>query len=360
MNELLNNIYFGNHISDWLIALGILVSSFTIIAIVGAFVLRKLKKIAARTASNYDDIILLAVEKFIFPFLYIGGFYLSISYLKVPPQADKVIHWGLLLLYTYFVLRIITAVIQYLLTSFLRRQEEGETKQKQARGLIVIIKFVVWAIGFVFALDNLGFNVSAIIAGLGVGGIAIALAAQAVLADLFSYFIIFFDRPFEIGDFIIFDNEMGNVEYIGVKSTRIRTLNGQILVCSNKDLTNARVNNYKTMGRRRVVFKLGVTYDTPAEKLEVIPQMIKDIITTDPELQFDRGHFTGFGDSSLDFEFVYYYPGGDYGLYMNSHQRINYAIFRAFEKEGIEFAFPTRTLYMKNADSVPPTQATEK
>lgn len=350
MHSYFHKVFLDNTIQDWLIALGILAGTFLIVAVAGRALMRKLHKIAQRTESQYDDIVLLAVEKFIFPFLYIGGFYLALSYLTLTPRLNKGIHFTLLLLYTYFVLRIITAIMQYMVTSFLRRQEGGDQKQKQARGLLTVVKFFVWAIGFVFALDNLGINVSTIIAGLGVGGIAIALAAQAVLGDLFSYFIIFFDRPFEIGDFIVFDKEMGTVEYIGVKSTRLRTLNGQLLVCSNKDLTNARVNNFRNMQKRRVLFKIGVVYDTPADKLEKIPGMVKQIITKDERLQFDRGHFTSFGDSSLDFEFVYYVPSPDYNQYMDIQQRINFDIFRQFETEGIEFAYPTQTLLMKSID----------
>lgn len=347
MNEVLDKVFLGNTVLDWLIAAGIVVGSFLCIAIIGPMIIKRLEKLAERTSTDYDDILILAIEKFIFPLLYVGSIYAALSYLTFPPQVDKYTHMALVLVYTYFIMRIITAIIEYLITSFLMKQEEGETKKKQARGLIIIIKFIVWALGFVFALDNMGFNVSTIIAGLGVGGIAIALAAQTVLGDLFAYFIIFFDRPFEIGDFIVFDADSGVVEYIGVKSTRVRTLNGQILVCSNKDLTNARVNNFKKMDRRRVVFKLGVIYQTPADKLEAIPGMVKEIILSVAGLEYDRGHMSGFGDSSLNFDFVYYVPSPDFTTYMDMQQEVNYKVFRKFEDEGIEFAYPTQTLFVQ-------------
>jgi small-conductance mechanosensitive channel len=367
MKSVLQHVYFGNTLQDWLFAAGILLGAIVLIAIAGNSVIGWLKKFANNTKNKYDNILLLAIEKFIFPLLYVGSFYLALSYLSLTPKTDKIVHWLLLLLYTFFILRIITAIIQQLIYSFLLRQEGGETKQKQARGFIIIAKFIVWVVGFVFVLDNLGFNVSAIIAGLGVGGIAIALAAQAVLGDLFSYFIIFFDRPFEIGDYIVFDTEMGVVEYIGVKSTRIRTLNGQVLVCSNKDLTNARVNNYKNITRRRALLKIGVVYQTSPEKLQLIPGLVKGIIVADQGVEFERGHFIGFGDSSLDFEFVYFVPDPDYKNFLDKQQAINFALFSAFQKEGIDLAYPSQTLYLVNDKkdeaqikvSQPPTQRLE-
>lgn len=354
MKSILDTQYYGNTAKDWIIALGIIFGVFIVVNIAAPIVLRRLKKLAAKTATHYDDIAIMAVQRFLIPFLYIGGVYLGLEYLKLPKQADKVVHVALLLTYTFFILRIITAVIQYLVTSFLSKQEDGETKQKQARGLLIILKFIIWAVGLVFTLDNLGFNVSTIIAGMGISGIAIALAAQAVLADLFSYFIIFFDRPFEIGDYIVFDTEMGVVEYIGVKSTKIRTLNGQILICSNKDLTNARVNNFKNIERRRTVFSIGVTYQTPADKLEAIPGMLKQIIDEHPKAVFDRAHFSGYGDSSLNFEVVYYSPDPDYTVFMDIRQEIFFTIFRKFEQEGLDFAYPTQTIFLENAGGTPP------
>jgi len=351
MYSFLDVRFLDNTVKDWGIALGILLGTLIIVALGGGALLARLKRAAARTENQYDDIIVLAMEKFVFPLLYVGGVYMAVSYLTFTARINKAIHAGLLLLYTYFILRIITSVIQYMVTSFLSKQEGGDTKKKQAKGFIIIAKFIVWVLGFVFVLDNMGFNVSAIIAGLGVGGIAIALAAQTVLGDLFAYFIIFFDRPFEIGDFIVFDTETGVVEYIGVKSTRIRTLNGQLLICSNKDLTNARVNNYRNMAKRRVVFKIGIEYSTPSDTVAAVPEMVKAIVTSHEKVEFDRGHFSGFGDSSLNFEFVYYILAPEYATYMDIQQSINLKLLREFEEKKIAFAFPSRTLYVQNLNS---------
>ncbi|MCK4428221.1 MAG: mechanosensitive ion channel family protein, partial [candidate division Zixibacteria bacterium] len=192
-----------------------------------------------------------------------------------------------------------------------------------------------------------GFKISTVIAGLGIGGIAVALAAQAILGDLFSYFSILFDRPFEVGDFIILDDYLGTIEHIGIKTTRVRSLGGEQLVFSNADLTNSRLRNYKRMAKRRVVFKLGVTYQTTLEQVKEIPTIIKNIIQNITDTVFDRAHFSSYGDFSLVFETVYYVLSRDYNKYMNIQQEINFAIKEEFEKRGIEFAYPTQTLFLE-------------
>mgnify|MGYP000314634949 CR=1 FL=1 len=156
--------------------------------------------------------------------------------------------------------------------------------------------------------------------------------------------MLFRSKPFEIGDFIIIDDKMGSIEYIGIKTTRIRTLGGEQLICSNTDLTNSRVHNYKRMEKRRVVFSFGVTYQTPASKIKKIPSIVKDIIQRDEGNTFDRAHFSSYGDFSLNFEVVYYVMSADYNIYMDRQQEINISIFETFEKENIEFAYPTQTI----------------
>jgi small-conductance mechanosensitive channel len=195
-------------------------------------------------------------------------------------------------------------------------------------------------------LDNLGFEIATIVAGLGISGIAVALAAQAILGDLFSYFVIFFDKPFEIGDFIIFDDKKGVIEKIGIKSTKIRSLSGEVVVVSNSNLTNARLHNYKKMERRRVAFTIGVTYQTKAEHLKYIPGKIQEVIEGLELTEFDRCHFNNYGNFSLDFETVYYVLSNDYKIYMDIQQEINLTLYENFAEKGIEFAYPTQTLYL--------------
>ena len=209
-----------------------------------------------------------------------------------------------------------------------------------------VLRFVVWALVLLLTLDNLGIDVTTLVAGLGVGGIAIALAVQNVLGDLLASLSITLDRPFVVGDFLILGDFMGSVEYIGIKSVRLRSLSGEQIIIANADLLGSRVRNYGRMIERRVVFSIGVTYETPRASLQRIPTLIREAIERETATRFDRSHFAKYGDFSLDFETVYYVLSPDYNVYMDIQQRVNFAIHEAFERESIEFAYPTRKLYV--------------
>lgn len=344
----LDNIYFGNSVKSWLIALAIIVLVSGIIRILKGPVLKKLKQWSKKTNTTLDDFIVLSIEKSLIPILYFASIFSAIQYLNLSTKVSHIINVAGLFIITFFILQLIGSAIQYFIFNYLSKQDNSKTKQKQARGLIVILKGVVWSLGLVFLINNMGYDVTAIITGLGIGGIAVALAAQTLLGDLFSYFAIFFDRPFEIGDFLTVGTEVGSVEYIGIKTTRIRAISGEQIVVSNKDLTDSRVHNFKRMLRRRVVFKIGVTYQTTPEQLKKIPEIIKKAISSKENATFDRSHFCGFGDFKLDFESVYYIEGPDYNQYMDIQQAIYLEIFEVFAKENIEFAYPTQTLFAAN------------
>ncbi len=346
MQELLNQTYFGNTIEAYLIALGILIGGIILIKIFKTIVLYRLKKWADKTETTLDNLLIKSVEKSLIPLLYFGVFYAAITSLTFSERISKIIEIASLFITTFFIVRFIASSILITLTYFIKKQERGEEKARQLRGMTVLINVFVWVIGIVFLMDNLGFDISAVIAGLGIGGIAIALAAQTILGDLFSYFVIFFDRPFEVGDFIVVGDKVGTVEYTGIKTTRVRALSGEQLVFSNTDLTNSRIHNFKKMERRRVVFKLGVIYQTTAEQLAQISEFVKEIIEKQPDTVFDRGHFATYGDFSLNFEFVYYVIGADYVKYMDTQQKINLEVYREFEKRELEFAYPTQTLFV--------------
>ncbi len=356
MNDFWDNNYLGNSLLSWTITIGSITLGFLLINVFKKIALQWFKGWSRRTATTLDDFMVTAIEKSVIPISYFLIVYLLLTNLDLPEKVYHIIRIATLLAVTFFVLQLITKVIQYFVLGILKKQEDGDIKQKQARGLLVIVKTTVWILGIVFLLGNLGYDITAIIAGLGIGGIAIALAAQTVLSDLFSYFVILFDRPFEIGDFIIIDDKMGIIEYIGIKTTRLRTLSGEQLICSNKDLTDSRVHNYKRMKKRRVVFSIRVTYQTPAEVLESIPQLVKEIIDKTNGVMYDRGHFSGFGEFSLDFEFVYYVLSSDYNAYMNAQQDILMNIYRSFKKKKIDFAHPIRTVFFgeKKREEVSP------
>lgn len=349
MESFLEQSYIGNTVQEYLLVLGAILLGILLVKMVKRFVLRRIEKWIGNTETDVDDYLFESFDKFVVPIVYFSIIYTAVRTLNLSRFVENSIEAAFIVIITYFAVRLISSIVLLGLRKYVRRQENGEEKMKQLGGVMLIINFVIWALGFVFLFDNLGYDVTAIITGLGIGGIAIALAAQNILGDLFNYFVIFFDRPFEIGDFLVIGDKNGVVEKIGIKTTRIRTLSGEELVFSNADLTNSRIHNYKKMQRRRILFSVGVTYETPADKLRQIPGVLKEIVETKDELvDFDRAHFKEFGDSSLNFEIVYYINSADYATYMDIQQDFNFQIYERFEEMGVDIAFPTRTLYVRN------------
>ncbi len=210
----------------------------------------------------------------------------------------------------------------------------------------VVARALVWLVVLLLTLDNLGVNITALVAGLGVGGIAVALAVQRILGDLLASLSIALDQPFAVGDFLVVDDFLGSVEHIGIKSTRLRSLSGEQIVMANADLLESRVRNFGRMAERRVTFTIGVTYETPREALQRIPAMIRGIVEGEPGLRFDRSHFAAYGAFSIDFETVYYVLSANFNEHMDARERVFLAIHEAFEREGIEFAYPTQKLWL--------------
>ncbi len=342
----LQQTFLHNRILDYLICLSVFLIGIIVIQIFKRFLLKRLREWAKRTATTTDDFLIRMIEKELLPLFYFGAFYVSIQGLTLNPALEKGINVLGLILLTIFGVRFLLAIIVYGLENYWVKKEKDVAKKQGIKGILMTVKVIVWGLAIIVLLDNFGIKVSALIAGLGIGGVAIALAAQSILGDLFSYFSIFFDRPFKIGDFIIVGDLLGTVEHIGIKTTRVRSLGGEQLVFSNTDLTNSRVRNYKRMDRRRVVFRLGVTYETGLRELKEIPVVITNIIKGINDTVFDRAHFFSYGDFSLVFEIVYYVIGSDYNKYMDIQQEINLKIKEEFEKHGIEFAYPTQTLYL--------------
>jgi small-conductance mechanosensitive channel len=351
MEDFLNQIYFGNTILEYITAIGIFVLVIIVVKIFRIVVLKRLKKWAAKTQTTIDDFILNGIKKSIIPILYYSAIYFAARSLNLSDSARNIFDVLSIVVVTFFIVRLITSTLDYSIISYAAKQEEADQKAKQLKSISALARIIIWGVGLVFLLDNLGFDISAVVAGLGIGGIAVALAAQTILGDLFSYFIIFFDRPFELGDYIKVGDKNGTIEHIGIKTTRIRALNGEQLVFSNTDLTSSRLHNFKKLQKRRIVFMLGVIYETPAEKLKIIPGLVKDIISEEENSDYDRGHFKEFGDFSLNFEFVYHVLSSDYTAYMDTQHNINMKIFDKFKEEGIEFAYPTQLVYVNKTDS---------
>lgn len=346
MEEVLAREYFGNTVQHYLIALSIILGGIIVIRIFKKRLLNQIKNWTKHTETKLDDYLISGIEKFGLPILTFAAIYIGLSYLTFSEKADKIIDHVMVVIFTFYVVRMLSSIVRLMLESFIGSQEGGLDKLKQLNGIMLMVNFIIWTIGLLFIFDNLGYNITTIIAGLGIGGIAIALAAQNILGDLFNYFVIFFDRPFEVGDYITVDDKKGTVDHIGIKTTRLTSISGEQLAFSNSDLTKSRIHNFKRMNRRRIVFTLGVVYNTPAEKLERIPTIIKGIIESESLATFDRAHFAKFNSFSLDFEIVFFIESSDYMQYMNTQQAINLKIFRAFDAEKIEFAYPTQTVFV--------------
>lgn len=245
------------------------------------------------------------------------------------------------------------ALFAALETERAEREAEGRMSEVSSFGLLRAVGLaVIWSVALLATLANLGVEITALVASLGVGGIAIALAAQNVLGDLLASLSIVLDRPFEVGDFIIVGADLGTVERIGLKTTRVRSLSGEQLVFGNNDLLTSRVRNFKRMAERRVVLTFGLLYSSPADKVEQVPGEVKKIIEAQENVRFDRAHFAGFGESALTFEAVYWILQPEYPVFMDKQQAVNLALLQRIRELGLDFAFPTRTLHI--ASGAPP------
>lgn len=349
LNDFFQKVYLHNRVIEYITALAIFLIGILIITVLQKFLLKILRSFARKRSTAIDNRFVDAFQKKIQPvinLLYFGSFYLGFNQLTIPASLENIINIFFIALLIFFAVRFILSIFSYFLENYWIKKEKNTTRITAIRGIETLLKIIIWSIAVVILLDNLGVQVSALVAGLGIGGIAVALAAQNVLGDFFSYFIIFFDRPFEIGDFLIVDDFSGTIENIGIKTTRIRSLSGEQLIFPNTHMVNSRLRNYKRMYRRRISFKFGVIYQTTAEQLKEIPAIVSEIINGISQATLDRVHFTAFGNFSLDFEVVYYVNSRDYNQYMDTQHEINIKLKEEFEKRGIEFAYPTQTLFL--------------
>ncbi len=343
--------FYGNPWWLWGVALGVGTG-----VVLGLWLL---KRVLARKVAEYDEAtapswtrgavdLVRRTRRF---FFLVVGVYVASLVVGLPVALERALS---VLVLVAFLLQLAfwgSGVISFLLARYVRQkmEEEDAATATTVRALGFLANVVLWAIIILVALDNMGIRVTSMIAGLGLGGVAIALAVQNVLRDLFASLSIVLDKPFVIGDFIIVGDLLGTVENIGLKTTRVRSLSGEQLVFSNDDLLNSRIRNFKRMYRRRIVFAIGVTYQTPYEKLKMIPGMIREIIEQQDNAEFDRAHFAEYGDFSLRFEVVYYVLVPDFAVYRDVQQAINLELYKCFAEHSIEFAYPTQTLFLQKA-----------
>jgi small-conductance mechanosensitive channel len=310
-------------------------------------------KWAKKTKTTLDDEIIKNTKRPIYFFVIVIGFYYAVDQLSILKPYQFYVTQIFLVAEVFLVAYIITRIINVVLSWYAERKVKTGKKALSSNILLVFKKILhvfVYIFAFLYLLYVSKIDLSGAVVGLGVTGIAIAFALQSILGDAFSAFTIYFDRPFEIGDYVIIGNYEGTVTNISMKSTRLKLLQGEELVVSNKEITNGSLRNFKKMDNRRIVFSIAVVYDTPLQKLKKIPALIKTIIEKCDNVEFQRVHFKELGTFSLNFEIVYLLKSPDYVKYLDTQQTINYAIKEVFEKERIELAFPTQTILFNQAN----------
>jgi small-conductance mechanosensitive channel len=344
--DFLNTNFYNNTGQEYLIALLIFIVVIVLLKLLKDIVIKKLQKLAKKSKTHIDDIVTDVLATINWPFYVYFALYGATRFLTItPPIVDRILFFLLLIVIVYYIGKAAQALIDHFINMHAeRRKDKGG--ESILRVLGVLLKVAIWTLAVLLILNNLGIEITPLIAGLGVGGIAIAFALQNVIEDLFSAFTIYLDKPFKEGDFIIIGSDMGTIKHIGLRSTRIQALQGQELVVSNRELTTTRINNYKRMNKRRISFTFGIEYDTPVSKMKKIPKMVEKIVKDVKHADLDRVHFKEFGDFSLNYEVVYYVDVSDYKSYMDTQQEINLSLKDSFEKEGIAFAFPTQTLHI--------------
>lgn len=342
--------FLGNTVQQYLIALGVFYVTLMVLLLFRGRMLAYFDQLSKKTSTLYDDLIIFLIQSLGSRFYIVVSVLVGLHLLNLPEWFSPYFYSIKLAVAVFYVVRVIQAGVSFFIEEFIHKAEkESKTFDPSILNFLGgALKFVVLILGVLIILQNLGFNVTALIGGLGIGGIAIAFALQNVLSDIFASLSIFFDKPFKTGDFIVLGTDMGTVQKIGIRSTRIKTLQGETLVVSNQELTTARVQNFKQIDKRRIVFTLGVVYDTTSAKMEKALKIIEDAINAGGDrTELDRVHFARFSASSLDIEVVYHVMDGDFKLYMDEQQRINFTIKKGFEKAKIEFAFPTQTVYVE-------------
>ncbi|MCU0452776.1 MAG: mechanosensitive ion channel family protein [Bacteroidetes bacterium] len=337
----------------WVIAIGAAALLFVVLMFANRSIGRKLRALSLRTDTKVDDLLADVLSRTSPLVLFVVSAIVGTQALSLRPGVESALTEALWLAILLQVGFWGNGAISFWLERSMQQATSGPVATTATMSAIgFVARLALWSIVILVGLSNLGVDITGLIAGLGIGGIAVALALQNVLGDLFASLSIVLDKPFVIGDFIVVDELSGTVEYVGLKTTRIRSLSGEQLIVSNADLLRSRIRNLKRMEERRVVFTFSLTYQTPTEKLQRVSEIARGVIEAQPQVRFDRAHFKAFGESALVFECVYFVLSPDYNVYMDVQQTINIGLARALKTEGVEFAYPTRTLIVRSAESV--------
>lgn len=352
MEDWLDQVYGGNRIGAYLFTGVAMLCVMLFYRLIRRKLLQVIRRLVNTTHTKLDDLLVDLSEKFVLPYLFLLTNFSIMNRLSLPAGLRNTGSTAFHFITTYFLVRLINYLLHRSVVMYMEGKGESTERIGQLNGFLFIIKLVIWITGLMLLASNLGYDITTLLAGFGVGGIAIALAAQNILGDLFSYLVIFLDKPFENGDYIVTSGYQGVVEKIGIKTTHVRSLDGQQLIMPNAELARSVIQNFKRLERRRVVFTIGVVYATPAPLLRAVPGLIQAVFADREEAEFERVHLVSFGDFSINYEIVYYVNSADFLLYRDLHHAVCIDVFTAFEKAGIAFAFPTQTLFVK-AEQVP-------
>jgi small-conductance mechanosensitive channel len=349
--EFLGYTFLGNEVREWLLALGVVVVSYFALRYTVHLAAAHGGRLTRATRTHVDDVLLAAGRTAKSVSLLAVAAYIATRFLDLPDRLD------------WFLLRaIITVVLVQIglsasagfakwLDLYKTERYADDAQALTSFNLFLYIgKGILWVMIGLFVLQTWGVDVTALITGLGIGGVAVALAVQNVLTDLFASLSIIFDKPFVVGDFLLVGEHMGTVEAIGIRTTRLRSLSGEQLIFSNGDLLGSRIRNYGRMEERRAVFSFGLKYETEPEKVALVPSLVREIIEAQPMSRFDRCHFKQFGDFSLEFETVYYMTVPDYDEFMSVQQAVNLELMSRLSDQGMEFAYPTQVVYVESGE----------
>jgi small-conductance mechanosensitive channel len=341
-------VFLNNTATQWLAACAVAVAVFLALVLIKKVAVRRLGEIAARTTTHLDDVAVAAIDSTKLLVQLIFGLYAGAAMLALPLEVRTIVTrtaivagliqaaiWG-------------TTALRHWLRQYYDNRAADPARATSAAAVGFIARMVLWIVVLLMILDNLGVNITTLVASLGIGGIAVALAVQNILGDLFASLSIVLDKPFVVGDFIIVDKYLGTVEYVGLKTTRIRSLGGEQLVFSNADLLRSRIQNMTRLESRRAAFTVGVPYDTAPAVLRAIPALLADIVRAQANVTLDRAHFAGIGPSSMNFEVVYFYGSPDFNAFMDVQQEIYLQVAERFQERGIEFAVPTQALQLRD------------
>ena len=350
--ELWERVYFGNSLGDWLVAAAVLVGTLGAIWVVMRILASRLAAFAHRTETDLDDLLAQLLSRAKLLLLFVIALFAASLTLALAPLAELLLRRAALIALALQAGVWAGAAISFYVERYCRKASaEDAATVTTVTALGFAARIVVWLLVVLLVLDNFGVQVTALVTGLGIGGIAVALALQSILGDLFAALAIVLDKPFAIGDYVTLGDYQGNVEFVGLKTTRLRSLTGEQLIVSNSDMLSSRIRNYGRLHERRMRFTVGVTYDTPREKLEAIPGMFREIVDAQEDARFDRSHLREFGDFSIDFETVYYVTRPEYAVALDVQQAINLELHRRLEESRIEFAYPTQLVYTRPMES---------